>query len=95
MQCTSCLTAASKSWIREVSDLQTALTVGALLLTTGSIVGSASWVVFSVRKENALLRLAIDHLTEKVTELKIRGDHQEERHDDHEKRLITLESRKG
>lgn len=70
-----------------------AMTLIGVVIAVGSIVVSAVWAVSSIKKDIALLRQSIGHLTSSVKALRTELKHVDERSDDHERRLVVLETR--
>ena len=68
------------------------IVVVALVISVASIVGTGVWAVSSIKKDTALLRQSITHLTEAIGELRAKHEHLDQRSDDHEHRLIRLEA---
>lgn len=57
-----------------------------------SVVCSAIWAVASWRKDMALLRNSVDNLSKEMRAFRTELHHHSERSDDHEGRLIRLET---
>lgn len=70
-------------------------TVLAVLITAGTVVGSAVWVVASIKAESKLNRAAIKPLSDNIKKLTVALEHLDDKHDNTVERLTRLEERVG
>lgn len=68
------------------------LGVVGLFATAVTMVVTAVWSVSKVKQESALTRQSVDTLTARIGELNTKLEHIDQRSDDHDRRIIRLET---